>query len=213
MVRHRSVLALPDENDGRSWRRRANLVSTRRAATSSATSATRRDAGNARDRSSGPIFRPSIPSQERLGYPTQKPVALLERIISASSNQGDVVLDPFCGCGTTVHAAQKLGRQWIGIDITHLAIALIEKRLRDAFPGGRSSPPTASRRTSPARATSPRGQVSRVRKMGALADRRPARQPSKKGADRGLDGRLYFGAKTRGRASSSSRRVRMSASA
>ncbi|HVY19631.1 MAG TPA: site-specific DNA-methyltransferase [Bauldia sp.] len=72
---------------------------------------------------------------ERLGYPTQKPLALLERIIAASSNEGDVVLDPFCGCGTTVHAAQKLGRQWIGIDVTHLAISLIERRLREAFPG------------------------------------------------------------------------------
>ena len=66
---------------------------------------------------------------EMLGYPTQKPLALLERIISASSNEGDVVLDPFCGCGTAVHAAQKLNRKWIGIDITHLAISLIEKRL------------------------------------------------------------------------------------
>ena len=75
----------------------------------------------------------SAQAQERLGYPTQKPVALLERIISASSNPGDVVLDPFCGCGTTVHAAQKLGRRWIGIDVTHLAISLIERRLRDAF--------------------------------------------------------------------------------
>jgi site-specific DNA-methyltransferase (adenine-specific) len=74
-------------------------------------------------------------AQERLGYPTQKPLALLERIIAASSNEGDVVLDPFCGCGTAVHAAQKLGRQWIGIDITHLAIGLIEKRMKDAFPG------------------------------------------------------------------------------
>ena len=73
-------------------------------------------------------------AQERLGYPTQKPLALLERIINASSNPGDVVLDPFCGCGTAVHAAQKLERRWIGIDITHLAIALIEKRLKDAFP-------------------------------------------------------------------------------
>ncbi len=72
---------------------------------------------------------------ERLGYPTQKPLALLERIIAASSNPGDVVLDPFCGCGTAVHAAEKLGRRWIGIDITHLSIALIEKRMMDAFPG------------------------------------------------------------------------------
>ena len=74
-------------------------------------------------------------AQERLGYPTQKPLALLERIIAASSNEGDVVLDPFCGCGTAVHAAQKLARQWIGIDVTHLAIGLIEKRMKDAFPG------------------------------------------------------------------------------
>jgi site-specific DNA-methyltransferase (adenine-specific) len=72
-------------------------------------------------------------AQERIGYPTQKPIALLERIILASSNEGDVLLDPFCGCGTAVHAAQKLGRRWIGIDITHLAISLIEKRLNDAF--------------------------------------------------------------------------------
>ena len=73
-------------------------------------------------------------AQERLGYPTQKPLALLERIIQASSNEGDVVLDPFCGCGTAVDAAQKLGRRWIGIDITHLAIALIEKRMKDRYP-------------------------------------------------------------------------------
>jgi hypothetical protein len=73
-------------------------------------------------------------SKERLGYPTQKPLELLERIILASSNKGDVVLDPFCGCGTAIHSAEKLGRNWIGIDITHLAISLIEKRLKDAFP-------------------------------------------------------------------------------
>jgi len=70
---------------------------------------------------------------ERLGYPTQKPVALLERIIAASSNEGDLVLDPFCGCGTTIAAAQKLGRRWIGIDITNLAITLQKYRLKDAF--------------------------------------------------------------------------------
>ncbi len=72
-------------------------------------------------------------ARERLGYPTQKPVALLERIIGASSKEGDVVLDPFCGCGTAVDAAQKLKRKWIGIDITHLAISLIEKRLKDRY--------------------------------------------------------------------------------
>jgi DNA modification methylase len=74
-------------------------------------------------------------AQERLGYPTQKPRALLERIIAASSNPGDVVLDPFCGCGTAVDAAQKLGRQWIGIDVTHIAIGMIEDRMRSGYPG------------------------------------------------------------------------------
>ena len=73
---------------------------------------------------------------ERLGYPTQKPEALLERIISASSDEGDTVLDPFCGCGTTVAAAQKLNRRWVGIDITHLAITLIKERLKGAFGKG-----------------------------------------------------------------------------
>ena len=70
---------------------------------------------------------------ENLKYPTQKPEALLERIIRASSNEGDIVLDPFCGCGTAIAAAHKLGRQWIGIDITHLSIALQKYRLQDMF--------------------------------------------------------------------------------
>jgi site-specific DNA-methyltransferase (adenine-specific) len=74
-------------------------------------------------------------AQERLGYPTQKPLALLERIIAVPSNENDLVLDPFCGCGTATHAAEKLHRRWIGIDITHLAIGLIERRLTDAFSG------------------------------------------------------------------------------
>ena len=72
-------------------------------------------------------------ARERLGYPTQKPIALLERIVEASSNDGDIVLDPFCGCGTTIDAAQRLGRQWIGIDITYLSVDLIRKRLRDTY--------------------------------------------------------------------------------
>jgi site-specific DNA-methyltransferase (adenine-specific) len=78
---------------------------------------------------------PLIPtsSKESLGYPTQKPEALLERIIKASSNEGDVVLDAFCGCGTTVAVAQRLKRRWIGIDITHIAIAVIRNRLQQAF--------------------------------------------------------------------------------
>lgn len=79
---------------------------------------------------------PPINSQakERLGYPTQKPLALLSRIIAASSDPGDVVLDPFCGCGTAVEAAQSLDRKWIGIDITHYAVSLIEARMKKAFP-------------------------------------------------------------------------------
>jgi len=78
---------------------------------------------------------PPLNSQaaERLGYPTQKPLALMERIIAAASNEGDVVLDPFCGCGTTIDAAQKLHRRWIGIDITYLSVDLIRKRLRSTF--------------------------------------------------------------------------------
>jgi hypothetical protein len=72
-------------------------------------------------------------ARERLGYPTEKPLALLERIVAASSNEGDVVLDPFCGCGTTVDAAQKVNRNWIGIDVTYLAVDLIRKRLRHTY--------------------------------------------------------------------------------
>jgi len=79
----------------------------------------------------------SAHSREKLGYPTQKPLALLERIIQASSKPGDVILDPFCGCGTAVAAAQKLGRRWIGIDITHLSIALQKYRLQEMFPDGK----------------------------------------------------------------------------
>ena len=73
-------------------------------------------------------------SKEKLGYPTQKTLALLERIIKASSNEGDVVLDPFCGCGTTVHAAEKLGRQWVGINISQFSNGLVRNRLRRHFP-------------------------------------------------------------------------------
>ncbi|MFM6079051.1 MAG: DNA methyltransferase, partial [Dolichospermum sp.] len=74
-------------------------------------------------------------AKERLGYPTQKPESLLERIIKASSNENDIILDAYCGCGTTVAVAQKLNRQWIGIDITYQSISLILKRLEDSFPG------------------------------------------------------------------------------
>jgi len=78
-----------------------------------------------------PIINAS--ARERLGYPTQKPLALLERIVEASSNPGDVVMDPFCGSGTAIAAAHKLDRRWIGIDVTHLAVALVKYRLADAF--------------------------------------------------------------------------------
>lgn len=128
---------------------------------------------------------------ERLGYPTQKPLALLERILEASSNPGDVVLDPFCGCGTTVDAAQKLGRSWIGIDITHLAISLIKVRLRDAF-GDMAryevigEPTTAEDAAALASSDKYQFQWWALGLVGA----RPVDQ--KKGADKGIDGRLYF---------------------
>jgi len=80
------------------------------------------------------IFPINSQAAERLGYPTQKPLSLLERIVQASSNEGDIMLDPFCGCGTAVVAAEKLHRRWIGVDITHLAISLIKKRMSDHFP-------------------------------------------------------------------------------
>ena len=80
------------------------------------------------------IFPINSQAAERLGYPTQKPVALLERILQASSDPGDTILDPFCGCGTTIAAAQQLGRRWVGIDITYLSIALQKNRLNDTFP-------------------------------------------------------------------------------
>lgn len=134
---------------------------------------------------------------ERLGYPTQKPVALLERILSASSNPGDVVLDPFCGCGTTVHAAEKLGRQWIGIDITHLSISLIEKRLKDAFPGIKFEVHGAPKDLEGARDLANRDKYQFQWWAVSLVDAVPF-GGKKKGADGGIDGHIFFrsGAKT-----------------
>ena len=130
---------------------------------------------------------------ERLGYPTQKPVALLERIIRVSSNPGDTVLDPFCGCGTTVAAAQKLGRRWIGIDVTHLAITLIKSRLRDEhgaaiekFYEVHGEPKTLPDALRLAEDDKHKFEWWALGLVGA----RPVEQ--KKGADRGIDGRLYF---------------------
>jgi DNA modification methylase len=130
---------------------------------------------------------------EILGYPTQKPEALLERILKASSNEGDVVLDPFCGCGTTVQVAQRLNRRWIGIDITHLAIGLIKKRLSDAFgPEIRERYEVVGEPTDYEGAASLAAEDKYQFQWWALGQvgARPAEQ--KKGADRGIDGRLYF---------------------
>ncbi|MDR0528472.1 MAG: restriction endonuclease, partial [Zoogloeaceae bacterium] len=137
-----------------------------------------------------PDIRP-VPPNEYLGYPTQKPLALLERIVQASSNEGDVVLDPFCGCGTAVHAAQKLGRKWIGIDVTHLAIALIEKRLKDAFPGVGFAVLGTPRDMEGARDLAARDKYQFQWWACSLVNAQPY-QGKKKGADGGIDGLIYF---------------------
>lgn len=136
-------------------------------------------------------------AQERLGYPTQKPLALLERIIQASSNPGDWVLDPFCGCGTAIAAAQKLGRRWIGIDITHLAISLQKYRLQSMFPGiafkviGEPEDLGAARQL----ANDDRYQFQwwalsliRAKPLGGHEDSKAG----KKGSDKGIDGVITF---------------------
>ena len=136
---------------------------------------------------------PPINSQaaERLGYPTQKPEALLERIINASSNEGDVVLDPFCGCGTAVAVAQKLKRSWIGIDITHLAIALIKYRLRDSFGEEAKFDIVGEPVSVPdAKALAEEDPYQFQWWALSLVNARPVEQ--KKGADKGIDGRIYF---------------------
>ena len=148
---------------------------------------------------------PQAAGKETLGYPTQKPGALLERILNASSNPGDVVLDPFCGCGTTVHAAEKLGRQWIGIDVTHLAVGLIEKRLRDAFPKVSFTTHGVPQDIAGARDLAARGRSDKnyYFEFEKWALSLIAAQPGnmgRKGADKGIDGRLYFGAKSEGTA-------------
>ncbi len=133
----------------------------------------------------------SSQAKERLGYPTQKPVALLERIILASSKPGDVVLDPFCGCGTSVDAAQKHGRQWIGIDITHLAITLIKTRLRDTY-GADLKMKVLGEPTdlSGARALAVENKYQFQWWALGLVGARPAEE--KKGADGGVDGKILF---------------------
>lgn len=138
---------------------------------------------------------------ERLGYPTQKPVALLERIILASSNPGDVVLDPFAGCGTTIAAAQKLGRRWVGIDVTHLSIALLKYRLKDSFGlverrdyALRGEPEDLSSAHQLAQDDRYQFQwwalsLIRARPMASSGE---SKREGKKGADQGMDGVITF---------------------
>ncbi len=144
-------------------------------------------------------------SNERLGYPTQKPLALLERIIRASSNEGDILLDPFCGCGTTIAAAQKLGRKWIGIDITHLSIALQKYRLEAMFPGVKFKVVGEPKDIGAAcqLATEDRYQFQwwalslvRARPVGGQEGSREG----KKGSDKGIDGVIAFIDETNGKA-------------
>ncbi len=140
---------------------------------------------------------PAINSRaaERLGYPTQKPLTLLKRIIETSSNPGDVVLDPFCGCGTSIDAAQRLGRRWVGIDITHLATSLIKTRLQDSY-GSKiiqsystlGEPTTLSGAEALALQDRFQFQYWALGLVGA----RPVQGDEKRGADKGIDGVQKF---------------------
>ncbi|MDE1820847.1 MAG: restriction endonuclease [Euryarchaeota archaeon] len=136
-----------------------------------------------------------ISGSERLGFPTQKPEALLDRIILSSSSEGDTILDPFCGCGTTIASAQRLKRRWIGIDVTHLAITLIRSRLNDAYGKEvaydvKGEPQDLGGARALVEVDKDRYQFQwwALGKVGA----RPAESDQKKGRDRGIDGRLYF---------------------
>lgn len=130
---------------------------------------------------------------ERLGYPTQKPLTLLERIVESSSNEGDLVLDPFCGCGTAIHAAEKLKRKWIGIDITHLAISLVEDRLRAAFPGIAFDVHGVPKDLDSARDLARRDKYQfQWWACSLLKKKTLSHQEKKKGADSGIDSVIYF---------------------
>ena len=140
----------------------------------------------------GPI---ASQAKERLGYPTQKPQALLERIIQASSNEGDVVLDPFCGCGTAVAAAENLKRRWIGIDVTHLAVALMKSRLRTAFdlhPGADYEVVGEPADVGSARALAEQDRYQFQYWAMSLLEALPREQGGRRGADRGIDGVVHF---------------------
>ncbi|MGH9352637.1 MAG: DNA methyltransferase [Terriglobia bacterium] len=133
------------------------------------------------------------PKGERLGYPTQKPEALLERIIKASSNEGDTVLDPFCGCGTAIAVAERLRRRWIGIDITYLAINLVQRRLRDTFPVELSPYEIVGAPTDVSGAEHLKEISPHQFEWWAvdMVNARPAKD-HKKGADSGIDGYINF---------------------
>lgn len=133
---------------------------------------------------------PPVNSQakERIGYPTQKPLALLERIISASSNPGDVILDPFCGCGTAIHAAERLDRKWIGIDITYLAIQVIQDRIKTWLPQAQYEVDGIPKDEFAAR------QLARINPFlfQEWAVGRVGGQSKGKGPDKGIDGEMAF---------------------
>jgi len=144
-----------------------------------------------------PIINAS--AKERMGYPTQKPEALLERVIEASSNEGDLVLDAYCGCGTTVAVAERLKRNWIGIDITYHSIGLILKRMADAFGEGILDTITVDgipRDMRAARALANKADDyvrKEFEKWAALTySNNRAVINEKKGADKGIDGMVYF---------------------
>jgi site-specific DNA-methyltransferase (adenine-specific) len=131
-------------------------------------------------------------SHERIGYPTQKPEALLDRVIEASTDPGDVVLDPFCGCGTTVASAQRLDRRWIGIDITTKAIDEIVGRLEKVkepgdFPYEIHYEPVSYEDAQRLADLPDKSKFERwaVRRVGGV-------HSGKRGADQGIDGRIYF---------------------
>jgi site-specific DNA-methyltransferase (adenine-specific) len=136
-------------------------------------------------------------SNERLGYPTQKPESLLERIIGASSNEGDWVLDPFCGCGTAIAAAEKLKRHWIGMDITWLAVNLMKTRVKEMFPDAKFELEGEPRDMGAAKELAKNRyqfqwwalSLIGARPVGAKEDN-PLE--GKKGADEGIDGWLRF---------------------
>ena len=140
-------------------------------------------------------IQPIAPSaKERLGYPTQKPEALLEKIIKASSNEGDTVLDPFCGCGTTISVAQHLNRRWIGIDITHLAINLIKWRLKNQYnlEAGKDYDVIGEPQDlAGAKVLALQNRYQFQWWALSLIDARPYGD-KKKGADTGIDGFIYF---------------------